>query len=84
MRCGSVCSTAISSVRIVVSSGAEPLADSLLQLLPSKRITAANALKQAYFSSLPQGIHSIANCASIFLIPGVEFSKDHVLPKKKS
>jgi cyclin-dependent kinase 14 len=69
---------------IVVSSGAEPLADSLLQLLPSKRITAANALKQAYFSSLPQGIHSIANCASIFLIPGVEFSKDHVLPKKKS
>ena len=47
---------------MVLSIGSEWLADSLLQLLPHKRITAHDAMRQEYFSCLPHAVHSIDNC----------------------
>ena len=47
---------------MVLSIGSEWLASSLLQLIPQKRITAHEAMREEYFACLPQAVHSIDNC----------------------
>ncbi|XP_019860935.1 PREDICTED: cyclin-dependent kinase 14-like [Amphimedon queenslandica] len=51
------------------------LAMKLLQLIPSNRITADDALAHEYFSSLPPAIFALPESASVFLIPGVLFNR---------
>lgn len=41
-----------------------------------KRISAADAMKHAYFRSLGPAVHKLPDVASIFTIPGIQLSKD--------
>ncbi|KAL5488738.1 hypothetical protein EMCRGX_G017724 [Ephydatia muelleri] len=45
----------------------------LLQLIPTRRLLAHDALHHAYFSSLPPAIYTIPDDASILTIPGVVY-----------
>lgn len=51
------------------------LAYLFLQLVPSERISAAEALAHEYFSSLPRAIFSLSDISSIYLIPDVTFHR---------
>ncbi|XP_052829424.1 cyclin-dependent kinase 14 isoform X2 [Octopus bimaculoides] len=51
---------------------AAELSTSLLQMEPSKRISASNAMKHEYFWDLPPKIHQLPDVASIFDIPGLK------------
>lgn len=45
----------------------------LLQLIPTRRLLAHDALHHTYFSSLPPAVYTIPDDASIFTIPGVVY-----------
>lgn len=59
-------------------SPAQPTGDlsfKLLQLIPTKRLLAHDALNHAYFSTLPPAVYTISDDASIFTVPGVVYNR---------
>ncbi|XP_064646599.1 cyclin-dependent kinase 14-like isoform X2 [Lineus longissimus] len=64
---------------------AEAIAAEFLQLIPTQRISAREALTHQYFSDLPRKIYDLPDVASIFNIPGVKMLPElHQLLHKSS
>ncbi|XP_014663177.1 PREDICTED: cyclin-dependent kinase 14-like [Priapulus caudatus] len=55
---------------------AEKLASQCLQLNPSKRISAKEAMSHMFFSDLPPKIMDLSDVASIFVLPGLRLAPE--------
>ncbi|XP_041374809.1 cyclin-dependent kinase 14-like [Gigantopelta aegis] len=55
---------------------APDLASKLLQMEPTKRLSADSAMKHEYFSDLPPMIHALPDTSSVFDIPGIKLQPE--------
>lgn len=59
---------------------ASDIADKMLQIEPTNRISASDALHDKYFIDLPKSIYTLPAVTSIFTIPGIKMADDHKRP----